>query len=66
MKKLIVITLIAAALAAAWCGGRQSGIRHAVTDSQIWLAEYEEAADGDWIINIDLDGETYQHTLWIY
>ena len=47
---------------------RQSGIQHAVTGSEIWLNEYVEPADGngDWIINIDLDGDTCQQVLWIY
>ena len=68
MKKTITIILIAAALVAAWMGGRQNGIQHAITSSEIWLAEYVEPDDGqgDWIINLDLDGETYQHVLWIY
>ncbi len=68
MKKTITIILIAAALLIAWMGGRASGIQHAITGSEIWLAEYVEPEDGqgDWVINIDLDGETYQHVLWIF
>ena len=68
MKKAIATILIAAALLTAWAAGRHSGIHHAITSSEIWLAEYIEPEDGqgDWIINIDLDGETYQHVLWIY
>lgn len=68
MRKTIIITLIAAALLTAWMGGRARGIQHAITSSEIWLAEYVEPEDGqgDWVINIDLDGETYQHVLWIF
>ena len=68
MKRIIITILILASLAAAWHAGRQSGIQHVVTGSEIWLNEYVEPADGngDWIINIDLDGETYQQVLWIY
>lgn len=68
MKKGIIIALIAAALFTAWHIGRQAGIQHALTRSEIWLAEYVEPEDGngDWVINIDLDGDTYQHTLWIF
>lgn len=68
MKKTITIILIAAALLTAWMGDRASGIQHAITGSEIWLAEYVEPEDGqgDWVINIDLDGETYQHVLWIF
>ena len=68
MKKTITIILIAAALVIAWASGRHNGIQYAITSSEIWLAEYVEPEDGqgDWIINLDLDGETCQHTLWIY
>ena len=68
MKKAIAIILTIAALITAWTLGRHSGIQHAVTSSEIWLAEYVEPADGqgDWVINIDLDGNTYQHVLWIF
>ena len=68
MKKAITTILIAAALLTAWAAGRHSGIQHAITSSEIWLAEYIEPEDsqGDWIINIGLDGETYQHVIWIY
>ena len=68
MKKLIATILIAAALITAWAAGRHSGIRYAITSSEIWLAEYVEPEDGqgDWVINIDLDGKTYQHVIWIY
>ena len=68
MKRVFITILILASLAAAWHAGRQSGIQHAVTSSEIWLNEYVEPADGkgDWIINIDLDGDTYQQVLWIY
>ena len=68
MKRIIITILILAGLAAAWHAGRQSGIQHAVTGSEIWLNEYVEPADGKgaWIINIDLDGKTYQQVLWIY
>ena len=68
MKKTITIILIAAALLTAWMGGRASGIQYAITSSEIWLAAYVEPEDGqgDWVINIDLDGEIYQHVIWIY
>ena len=68
MKKGIIIALIAAGFFTAWHIGRQAGIHHAVTRSEIWLAEYVEPEDGngDWVINIDLDGDIYQHTLWIF
>ena len=68
MKKSITIIMIAAALLIAWAAGRHSGIQHAVTSSEIWLAECVELEDGqgDWVINIDLDGQTYQHVIWIY
>lgn len=68
MKKAITIILIFAALLATWMGGWHNGIQHAITSSEIWLAEYVEPEDGqgDWVINIDLDGETYQHVLWIF
>ena len=68
MKKVITTILIAAALLTTWAAGRHSGIQHAITGSEIWLAEYVEPEDGqgDWLINIDLDGETYQHVIWIY
>ena len=68
MKKGIIIALIAAGLFTAWYIGKQAGIQHALTRSEIWLAEEVEPEDGngDWVINIDLDGDTYQHTLWIF
>ena len=68
MKKAFTFILIAAALLIAWACGWNSGIQHAITSSEIWLAEYEEPEDGngDWVINIDLDGQTYQHVIWVY
>ena len=68
MKKAFTFILIVAALLIAWADGRNSGIQHAITSSEIWLAEYEEPEDGngDWVINIDLDGQTYQHVIWVY
>lgn len=56
MKKLIAIALIVVALAAAWFAGRQSGIHHAITRSEIWT-------DTPGLIYLDLDGQTYIHTL---
>lgn len=68
MKKTVAAFLIVAALVSAWAVGWHQGINHAVTKSEVWLAEYVAPEDGrgDWIINIDLDGQTYQHVLWIY
>ena len=68
MKKAFTIILIVTALLIAWADGRNNGIRHAITSSEIWLAEYGEPEDGngDCVINIDLDGQTYQHVIWIY
>ena len=68
MKKTITIILIAAALLTAWMGGRASGIQYAITSSEIWLAECgePEEGNGDWVINIDLDGWTYQHVIWMH
>ena len=45
MKKAFTFILIAAALLIAWAGGWNSGIQHAITSSEIWLAEYEEPED---------------------
>ena len=58
MKKAFTFILIAVALLIAWAGGRNSGIQHAITGSEIWLAEYEEPEDGngDWVINTDHPG----------
>ena len=66
MKKTFAIIAIAAAIIIAFLAGRNTGINHAVTRSEIWLASWEEAEHGDWIINIDLDGQTYTHELWVY
>ena len=68
MKKAFTIILIVTALLIAWAGGRNNGIRHAITSSEIWLAECVEPEEGNggWVINIDLDGQTYQHVIWIY
>lgn len=45
MKKAIATILIAAALLTACAAGRHSGIHHAITSSEIWLAEYIEPED---------------------
>lgn len=67
MKRIIIALLILLAIVASFQIGRTAGIRHAIQDSEIWLSEYTEPdAGGDWIINLDLDGHTYQNTLWIY
>ena len=68
MKKAFTIILIVTALLIAWAGGRNNGIRHAITSSEIWLAECGEPEDGngDCVINIDLDGWTYQHVIWMH
>ena len=68
MKRAAAALLIVAAQVCAWAIGWQGGINHAITPSEIWVNEYIEPEDekGDWIINIDLDGETYQHVIWIY
>ena len=67
-EKAFTIILIVTALLIAWAGGRNNGIRHAITSSEIRLAEYEEPEEGngDWVINIDLDGWTYQHVIWMH
>ena len=68
MKKTFTIILIVTALFTAWAGGRNNGIRYAITSSEIWLAVYGEPEDGngDCVINIDLDGRTYQHVIWMH
>lgn len=68
MKKAFTIILIVTALLIAWADGRNNGIRHAITSSEIWLAECgePEEGNGDWVINIDLDGWTYQHVIWMH
>lgn len=68
MKRAAAALLILAALVSVWAIGWHGGINHAITTSEIWLNEYVEPEDGkgDWIINIDLDGETYKHVIWIY
>lgn len=63
MKKLIAVLLVAGL---AWYIGFRNGIRHVVADGEIWLNEYVRPAQGDWLINVTVDGETYPQSLWIY
>ena len=66
MKKFTTVVAAVALLAGTAAVAYRSGINHAVTRSEIWLSEWTESPEGDWIINLDLDGQTYQHTLWVY
>ena len=63
MKKLIVVLLVAGL---AWFIGFRSGIHHVVADAEIWLNEYVRPAEGDWLINVTVDGQTFEQALWIY
>ena len=46
--------------------GFRAGVHHAGTDSEIWLNEYVRPVEGDWVINVTIDGRTYEQVLWIY
>lgn len=68
MRKLVAVILAAACMFAAWKAGTLYGVSHAVTDSEVWLNEYTvpEDGNGDLIVNITVDGKTYENVLWIY
>ena len=77
MKKIIATAaaILAAAIIAAsiWNAGRAAGIRHAIEDAVIWTVDCydpdnpEESAwnEYDLLIFITLDGDTWEHGLYV-
>ena len=63
MKKLLAIVLVAVV---ACFVGFKIGVRHVAADAEIWLNEYVQPAEGDLVINVTVDGETFPQVLWIY
>lgn len=61
MKKFLIAVSVIALIFAAFGAGKIAGQYHALTGSELWIAEYAapEDGNGDLIINIDLDGNTY-------
>lgn len=67
MRKLYLMAAIMAALllaAVSALGGYYAGIRHAITDAEIWTVG-NPGTYADWEIYIDLDGQEYIHELYI-
>ena len=63
MRKFLTIVLVAVV---ACFVGFKIGVRHVAADAEIWLNEYVQPAEGDWLIHVTVDGETYEQVLWIY
>lgn len=64
MKKTITAAVLLLLAALLFLAGRASGIRHALEDSEIWTVEiYDPENPAEQEIYIDLDGETYVHTI---
>ncbi len=63
MKKAVIVMII---IGLAWFIGFKIGVRHVMADAEIWLNEYVRPAEGDWVVNITVDGQTCPQVLWIY
>ena len=63
MKNVVrtLCALIVAALLMLLGGmaGFESGIRHVMKDSELWILEFDEPEDGDVYIHMLLDGNDY-------
>ena len=53
MKRILIIALALAIMAASWALGRAAGIRHAVIDSAVWADEQG--------VFLELDGQVHQY-----
>lgn len=66
MRKLIAGIAIAAALAAAFAIGNETGKRHVIQDSELWIVDFEETETGaDLTVHIHIDGNSYAHDCYI-
>jgi len=51
LKRIAIISLVIAAIAASWILGRASGIRHAIYDGAAWAT--------DWGVWYEIDGQVH-------
>ena len=65
-RKLLKTAVAVLIIGLAFYIGFRSGIHHVAKDAEIWLNEYVQPAEGDWEINVTVDGETFPQVLWIY
>ena len=66
MKRIVLIVLVLAIAAGSFLLGRSEGVRHAIEDSEIWTVECYDPlnpSDEEQEIFVDLDGQTYVHTM---
>ena len=64
MTKLLTAILVLVLIACIYLTGYSHGMTHVLYDAEIWLAEWAAPEYGDFLI--DIDGETYEQSLWIY
>ena len=65
-RKLLKTVIAVLIIGLAFLAGFRFGVRHVAADAEIWLNEYVQPAEGDWEINVTVDGETFPQVLWIY
>lgn len=66
MKRITIIVIVLAIAAGSFLLGRTEGMRHAIEDSEFWTVECYDPfnpTEEDQQIFMDLDGQTYEHTM---
>lgn len=66
MKRIAIVVLVLAIAVGSFLLGRSEGVRHAIEDSEIWTVECYDPLnppDEDQEIFVELDGQTYVHTM---
>ena len=66
-KKITTALMVLTAALMLWTMAFESGKNHAICDAVCYIVDYEdpEAPQGDTILYIELDDNTYEHWLYI-
>lgn len=66
-NKIFTAALCVIAALCLWASAFNAGIHHAIYDGECYIVDFEDpdAPEGDTILYIDLDNETYIHWLYI-
>ena len=65
MKRIYIITGIIVAILLGLFGAYRAGVHHAMVDSEFWILEFDDASPYDYRVHVLIDGDWYEHGIWV-
>ena len=65
MKKLIAVVGILLVVLALMVGAFRAGVHHAMVDSEFWILEFDNHDPYDYAVHVLIDGDWYEHGIWV-